>query len=773
MLLGSSVSGAGEDGVGAMAGRRGHRVGVALAALLIPGLVLVAEQPAAAAPPGTATVLPPPIPGPQVLVGHPNNRSDRLLITPAPGVRRAVLRPDGTLTGLTRLPGAAPGVDDVLVPAQGDVQVGTALVGAATVPFRVDVVTGVETALPAPAGAPSGLRLRGTTGTALVWDTGRNAAPAGGAGLRVQPIGATTLRTLPVPGFNAEGGVLDVTGSNVLVATADSLAQVNLASGAVSTLQYAPVGTGVLAASVNDSDRILYAEYTEVAGSRTVRVRSCSIRRASCAVLLTTDAQLLGLAANRSAFALALRPVLGGPGIVSWGTYPNGGVAARVSGSRQVSDPVLSRLSGALVLQEPTGNVIEKLDDVRGTWSRLAAFPDVAGTFQDGFLDAGALVAMPRQRDFRVQQTQRYRLQDGIQVGTPTVFGPQRTSSNEVFLTGVRSVELLDRSAAVPQVVLRDGGSVSGRVSLPAGSGVFVSSGAYWGSNTTGTSPTLTVRRGTAVVATLPGVVGGLDGPVVVSLQRTLPGVLVVTDLRRPGVSHQMACGAGCRRGGVSGPYLLLRRQNGGTERIEVVEWATGTVRYRSSASPLVDTVRLDGEWLVWGDRTDPATLVAPIRAVRVPFDGSAPSAVQTVVPAGVLLDAHEGRVLWTPSNALGRLQVTPILGTGALDARVRSTVAPASFTPDGDGVADTWAFGADLSGALTSWTLTVRNPAGAVAARLTGAAPFGAVRATWAPPAGTAPGAYTWQLTGATSSGGSVTGPLGEATVRGTVTVG
>lgn len=757
-----------------MTGRRGHRVGVALAALLVPGLVLVAEQPASAAPPGTATVLPPPIPGPQVLVGQPNNRSDRLLVQPTPGVRRAILRADGSLTELTRLPGTAPGTPDTLVPAQGDVQVGTApLTAGGQVPFRVDVVTGVETALPAPTGAPSGLRLRGTTGTALVWDTGRNAAPAGGAGLRVQPIGGTMLRTLPVPGFDPGAGVLDVTGSTALVATADSLVRVNLASGAVTALPYAPVGTGALAASVNDSDRILYAEYTDGAAARTVRVRSCSIVRASCAVLLTTTDEFVGLAANRSAVAVAFRRDFLDPATVSWGTYPNGGVAASLSGSRQVRDPVLSRLSGALVLQDPVGNVVETLDEVRGTWSRLVAFPDVAGSFQGAELDAGALLAPPRQRDFRVLVNQRYRLQDGIQVGAPEAFDPPVGFTNQIFVTGVRTVELVDLAVAVPQVVLRDGSTVTGRVTLPAGSGVFAASGAYWGSNTTGLSPTLTVRRNASVVATLPGTVGGLDGPVLVSLQRTLPGVLVVTDLRRPGVSHQVACGTGCQRGGVSGPYLLLRRNSAAGWRLEVVEWATGTVRYRSPASPLLDTARLDGEWLVWGDRTDPAALTAPIRAVRVPFDGSAPGAVKTVVPAGVMIDAHEGRVLWSSGPNLSRLRITPVLGVGALDARVRSTVSPASFSPDGDGVADTWAFAADLSGALTSWTLTVRNPAGAVAARLTGAAQFGAVRATWAPPAGTAPGAYTWQLTGATSSGGSVTGPLGEAAVRGTVTVG
>ena len=106
--------------------------------------------------------------------------------------------------------------------------------------------------------------------------------------------------------------------------------------------------------------------------------------------------------------------------------------------------------------------------------------------------------------------------------------------------------------------------------------------------------------------------------------------------------------------------------------------------------------------------------------------------------------------ITWVDRDARTHVLTIPNLSAAP---RAVGTYSPASFSPNGDGHNDTWRFATQLSRPLTSWTLTVRSPAGTIMRKLSGNGAAGSVVTTWdgrdtsghRAPAGT----YRWTLAG------------------------
>ncbi|MBT0768825.1 hypothetical protein KIH74_07800 [Kineosporia sp. J2-2] len=117
---------------------------------------------------------------------------------------------------------------------------------------------------------------------------------------------------------------------------------------------------------------------------------------------------------------------------------------------------------------------------------------------------------------------------------------------------------------------------------------------------------------------------------------------------------------------------------------------------------------------------------------------------------------------------------------TGDYHPRLIGTFAPAGFTPNGDGRADTWNPQFDLSKPVDDVQLVVRSTkTGSVLRTLTGTGPDGSIRdlafdgrnGSGKPLAN---GTYSWQLTASAKDGeGAVIGIRGEKKVTGTVKIG
>ena len=126
-----------------------------------------------------------------------------------------------------------------------------------------------------------------------------------------------------------------------------------------------------------------------------------------------------------------------------------------------------------------------------------------------------------------------------------------------------------------------------------------------------------------------------------------------------------------------------------------------------------------------------------------------------------------------------GKLLVYRLPFTAKQHPRLLGTYAPAGFTPNGDGKADTWAPQFDASKPLTGVTLKVMAiKSGKVLRTLTGTAPDGSIRdLIWdgktnggkALPVGT----YRWELSGKAKDGdGALISPGGKTTITATVKI-
>ena len=154
---------------------------------------------------------------------------------------------------------------------------------------------------------------------------------------------------------------------------------------------------------------------------------------------------------------------------------------------------------------------------------------------------------------------------------------------------------------------------------------------------------------------------------------------------------------------------------------------------------------------------------------------GAAPVAVTS--SAHWVWDVDDGKVAWiSQSDQHARVGSLPFGGTSK--PRLLGIMGlPSVFAPNVAGQGTAWKPQVDLTKNLSSWSLSIKNPAGTVVRTLTGGATSNAsIRtASWdgknasgvLQPNGT----YTWTLTGSASDGsGSLVGVDGTSTIAGSI---
>lgn len=122
---------------------------------------------------------------------------------------------------------------------------------------------------------------------------------------------------------------------------------------------------------------------------------------------------------------------------------------------------------------------------------------------------------------------------------------------------------------------------------------------------------------------------------------------------------------------------------------------------------------------------------------------------------------AVDGHWLLSRQTSTGRYRIDRLPSAAVVPSRLIGTVAAKSFSPNGDGTADTWAPAFDTSQPLTNVVLTIRNASGTTVRTLKGTGPDGSIRdLSWngrtTAGARAAAGPYTWELSATTTDGGT-----------------
>ena len=203
------------------------------------------------------------------------------------------------------------------------------------------------------------------------------------------------------------------------------------------------------------------------------------------------------------------------------------------------------------------------------------------------------------------------------------------------------------------------------------------------------------------------------------------------------------------------------------TSRIGYRVYPGTTTMERTSTH--TDAIRLTGLYLVHDTQqtlSDPFVL----RAWRL--------GTSTVTTIGAALtgyaDVHDETLAWVGPDAVARL--TPLAPFTARPRYLGNALGSATFTPNGDGVGDTWTPEFAISKALPTCAVTIRSGS-TVRRTLSCATTVGAARVSWngRDTAGRQlpKGNYTWTLTGSDGDGALLWWTGTGTPISGTVTIG
>jgi hypothetical protein len=152
-----------------------------------------------------------------------------------------------------------------------------------------------------------------------------------------------------------------------------------------------------------------------------------------------------------------------------------------------------------------------------------------------------------------------------------------------------------------------------------------------------------------------------------------------------------------------------------------------------------------------------------------------APTTLATLGGFGAFAADDDGVLAWVGTD--GALRVGTFAPPAPSGGRVLSTPRGSAFSPNHDGRQDSWSTEVVTDKSLSSWTLSLKNDAGATVRTFSGSGPHGVARISWngANTAGhpVPDGQYHWTFAGVASDGsGSIHAADGSVPVTGDVVV-